>query len=153
MRRFALIAVPYLWLLALFLVPFVIVLKISLSDSALAIPPYLPTLDLKAGWSGITEFFSQLDFENFVWLTEDDLYWKAYLSSLKNRACVYGSDSGRRVSNCIRHGARAATLARNLVAVGDPAVLDQLSNSRLLLDGYSQPRRLSQPVFDGHRAD
>ncbi|MDP2519855.1 ABC transporter permease subunit [Shimia thalassica] len=83
MRRFALIAVPYLWLLALFLVPFVIVLKISLSDSALAIPPYLPTLDLKAGWTGITEFFSQLDFENFVWLTEDDLYWKAYLSSLK----------------------------------------------------------------------
>ncbi|MFC3118539.1 ABC transporter permease subunit [Jhaorihella thermophila] len=82
MRRLILIAVPYLWLLALFLVPFVIVLKISLSDTALAIPPYTPTLDLSAGWQGIRDFFAELDFENFVWLTQDDLYWKAYLSSL-----------------------------------------------------------------------
>ncbi|WP_420568893.1 ABC transporter permease subunit [Thalassovita sp.] len=83
MRRLFLICVPYLWLLALFLIPFVIVLKISLSDAALAIPPYMPTLDLSGGWAAIKDFFSQLDLENFVWLTEDDLYWKAYLSSLK----------------------------------------------------------------------
>jgi len=81
-RRVLLIAVPYLWLLALFLVPFVIVLKISLSDIALAIPPYTPTLDFSAGWEGIRTFFAGLDFENFVWLTQDDLYWKAYLSSV-----------------------------------------------------------------------
>ncbi|MBJ6372073.1 ABC transporter permease subunit [Sedimentitalea arenosa] len=79
MRRFALIAVPYVWLLLLFLIPFVIVLKISLSDTALAIPPYTPTFD----WSDIGAFFRELDFENFVWLTQDDLYWKAYLSSLQ----------------------------------------------------------------------
>lgn len=80
MRRFFLIAVPYLWLLALFLVPFVIVFKISLSDAALARPPYMPHFD----WAeGIMAFLRQLDFENFVFLTEDDLYWKAYLSSLK----------------------------------------------------------------------
>ena len=48
-RKTFLILVPYLWLLALFLVPFGIVFKISLSDTALAIPPYLPTLDLSAG--------------------------------------------------------------------------------------------------------
>ncbi|SLN27709.1 Putrescine transport system permease protein PotH [Roseovarius albus] len=83
MRRAVLILVPYLWLLALFLVPFLIVLKISLSDTAIAIPPYTPTLDFSAGWQGIREFFSELDFENFIFLTEDDLYWKAYLSSLK----------------------------------------------------------------------
>lgn len=83
MRRFALIALPYLWLLVLFLVPFLIVLKISLSDAALAIPPYTPTLDLSEGWTGIKEFFAELDLENFWFLTEDDLYWKAYLSSLK----------------------------------------------------------------------
>ncbi len=82
MRRFVLIAVPYLWLLALFLVPFVIVLKISLSDAAISIPPYTPTLDLSAGWQGIRDFLAALDFENFIWLTQDDLYWKAYLSSL-----------------------------------------------------------------------
>ncbi|EAQ44174.1 putrescine ABC transporter, permease protein [Roseobacter sp. MED193] len=80
MRRFTLIAIPYLWLLALFLVPFVIVFKISLSDVALARPPYTPHFD----WAtGIWAFLSELDFENFVFLTQDDLYWKAYLSSLK----------------------------------------------------------------------
>ena len=83
MRRFFLIAIPYAWLLGLFLVPFIIVVKISLSDYALAIPPYTPTLDLSHGWAGIKEFFSALDFENFWFLTTDDLYWKAYLSSLK----------------------------------------------------------------------
>ena len=83
MGRRLLIAVPYLWLLALFLIPFLIVLKISLSDPELAIPPYTPTLDWREGWSGFTEFLSQLDLENFVFLTTDDLYWKAYLSSLQ----------------------------------------------------------------------
>lgn len=80
MRRFALIAVPYIWLLALFLVPFLIVLKISLSDIALARPPYMPQFS----WAdGIWDFVTQLDFENFVFLTTDDLYWKAYLSSVQ----------------------------------------------------------------------
>lgn len=83
MGRRLLILVPYLWLLALFLVPFLIVLKISLSDPAVSIPPYTPTLDWREGWSGFTSFLSQLDFDNFVFLTEDDLYWKAYLSSLQ----------------------------------------------------------------------
>ena len=83
MRRFILIAVPYLWLVALFLIPFVIVLKISLSDVALARPPYMPQLDFTAGWSGIVSFFSELDLDNFWFLTTDDLYWKAYLSSLQ----------------------------------------------------------------------
>ncbi|MAY86122.1 MAG: putrescine/spermidine ABC transporter permease [Pseudooceanicola sp.] len=79
MRRLVLILVPYAWLLALFLVPFIIVVKISLSDVALARPPYLPQFD----WAeGIGAFLSELDFENFVFLTTDSLYWKAYLSSL-----------------------------------------------------------------------
>ncbi|ATG41288.1 ABC transporter permease subunit [Phaeobacter piscinae] len=80
MRRFILIAIPYAWLLALFLVPFAIVFKISLSDAAVARPPYMPQFD----WvTGIGAFLAELDFENFTWLTEDDLYWKAYLSSLR----------------------------------------------------------------------
>ena len=78
LRRIFLIAVPYGWLLALFLVPFFIVFKISLSDLALAIPPYTPTMK-----DGIGQMLSAFDFENFVFLTTDDLYWKAYLSSLQ----------------------------------------------------------------------
>lgn len=78
MQRFFLIALPYTWLVALFLVPFAIVFKISLSDFELSIPPYTPTLD-----DGLSAFFAALDFENFTFLASDDLYWKAYLSSLK----------------------------------------------------------------------
>tara|TARA_R110002049_G_scaffold44333_5_gene130135 strand:- start:192295 stop:193176 length:882 start_codon:yes stop_codon:yes gene_type:complete len=78
MRRFALIAVPYVWLVALFLVPFLIVFKISLSDAALAIPPYTPNLR-----DGLSALIAELDFENFAFLASDDLYWKAYLSSLR----------------------------------------------------------------------
>ena len=83
MKRAALILLPYSWLIALFLIPFVIVIKISLSDIALAIPPYTPNLDLSQGWAGIKAFFAQLDFDNFRFLTTDDLHWKAYLSSLR----------------------------------------------------------------------
>ena len=83
MRRALVISIPYFWLIALFLVPFGIVLKIALSDPQVSIPPYTPHLDLSAGWAGIKDFFSQLDFENFIWLTEDNLYWKAYVSSLR----------------------------------------------------------------------
>jgi len=60
MRRLFLIAVPYLWLLALFLVPFLIVLKISLSDTALAIPPYTPSLDFSTGLAGLRDFSPSL---------------------------------------------------------------------------------------------
>ncbi|MDD9923122.1 MAG: ABC transporter permease subunit [Boseongicola sp.] len=82
MRRL-LVGIPYLWLLILFLVPFGIVFKISLSDYAVSIPPYTPKLDIGAGWAAFTEFLGALDFENFVFLTSDDLYWKAYVSSLQ----------------------------------------------------------------------
>ncbi|MGR3514963.1 MAG: ABC transporter permease subunit [Paracoccaceae bacterium] len=108
-------AIPYVWLVVLFLVPFGIVAKIALSDYAISIPPYTPTLDLTlftfegnpgqrfwhlsqhidsllvwwtqidlAGdWERTLAFFGALDFENFVFLTEDDLYWRAYLSSVQ----------------------------------------------------------------------
>lgn len=83
LQRWFLILVPYTWLFILFLVPFAIVTKIALSDSALSIPPYAPTLEIEKGWSGFRDFWQALDFENFKFLTEGALYWKAYLSSLK----------------------------------------------------------------------
>ena len=83
LRRTLLIFVPFAWLLLLFLIPFGIVLKISLSDIALSIPPYAPQLDLSAGWSGIVEYFQSLDLENYVFLTQDNLYFLAYMSSVQ----------------------------------------------------------------------
>ena len=77
------VAVPYLWLLALFLVPFVIVFRISLSDVAMARPPYLPVFDWTAGIDAIAAALAGFDLENYVWILEDPLYWKSYLSSLR----------------------------------------------------------------------
>ncbi len=78
-----LIGVPYLWLLLFFLIPFIIVFKISLSDIAISIPPYTPQFDISAGWAGIKEFFSALHFDNYSYLVDDALYYKSYLSSLQ----------------------------------------------------------------------
>ena len=83
MRRWLVIAVPYLWLLLFFLVPFFIVFKISLSDVTIAIPPYVPVLDLSQGFAGLRDYFWQLDFENYVFIFNDALYTSAYWSSLK----------------------------------------------------------------------
>jgi putrescine transport system permease protein len=80
MRRWYVIAGPYLWLVLFFLVPFFIVVKISLSDVATAMPPYVPTFDLATGFK---EFFSKLDFENYVFIFSDPLYTSAYWSSIK----------------------------------------------------------------------
>jgi putrescine transport system permease protein len=72
-------AIPYLWLALLFLIPCLIVLKISLSDTAVAQPPYRPTF----AWTAWRDFLAGLDFENFLLLAEDELYWAATLSSLR----------------------------------------------------------------------
>ncbi|WP_375566602.1 ABC transporter permease subunit [Oceaniradius stylonematis] len=77
------ILVPYLWLLALFLLPFLIVFRISLSEPVLAMPPYAPQFDIGEGWAALRESLSQLSFANYVWLTEDALYRNAYFSSLR----------------------------------------------------------------------
>jgi putrescine transport system permease protein len=76
------ILVPYCWLLFFFLVPFVIVFKISLSQTAISMPPYTPALDFGAGFAGLTDALKELSFDNYVWLTEDPLYFNAYISSV-----------------------------------------------------------------------
>ena len=57
--RFAAIA-PYLWMVLLFLVPFLFVLKISLSQTAIAQPPYLPVFDFTQGVAAIKAAFEEL---------------------------------------------------------------------------------------------
>ncbi|MFC5384819.1 ABC transporter permease subunit [Aquamicrobium segne] len=77
-----LILVPYAWLLFFFLIPFIIVFKISLSHTAIAMPPYMPTLDFSEGLAGLWEALKELSFENYGWLTQDPLYFNAYVSSV-----------------------------------------------------------------------
>ncbi|MBV9556139.1 MAG: ABC transporter permease subunit [Pseudolabrys sp.] len=75
-----LIWVPYLWLLAFFFVPFLIVIKISLSQTALASPPYLPQF---TGLGGLRDFFAALSFDNYALLGTDAIYLSSYLKSLE----------------------------------------------------------------------
>ncbi|OQX33905.1 MAG: putrescine ABC transporter permease PotH [Oceanospirillales bacterium LUC14_002_19_P2] len=72
------IGTPYLWLVLFFLVPFAIVLKISFAYSEIAIPPY----------SAIFEYADEaltivLNLGNYLFLADDELYFAAYLGSVK----------------------------------------------------------------------
>lgn len=72
------IALPYIWLILLFLLPFLIVFKISLAEMARAIPPYTELMEWADGQLSIT-----LNLGNFLQLTDDPLYFDAYLQSLQ----------------------------------------------------------------------
>ncbi len=79
--RLAAIA-PYLWMALFFLVPFGFVLKISLSQTAVAQPPYLPVFDLAEGVAAIKAAFAALSLDNYKLLVSDNLYVLSYLRSL-----------------------------------------------------------------------
>ena len=79
--RFAAIA-PYVWMALFFLVPFGFVLKISLSQTAIAQPPYTPVFDLAAGGAALKQAFAALSLDNFRLLVSDNLYVLSYLRSL-----------------------------------------------------------------------
>ncbi len=78
--RLAAIA-PYLWMALFFLVPFLFVLKISLSQTAIAQPPYTPVFGFGEGWGGISSAFAALSLDNFRLLVSDNLYILSYLRS------------------------------------------------------------------------
>jgi putrescine transport system permease protein len=82
-RAWIVILIPLVWLTCLFLLPALIVLKISFSQTVIAQPPYVPVLDFAAGFAGMKEFFARLSWENYASLLGDQLYLAAYLKSLQ----------------------------------------------------------------------
>ena len=68
------VAIPYLWLLVFFLLPFVIILKISLADPVIAQPPFTPSFDAQGGLS--------ITVDNFLFLLTDKLYAITYMKSV-----------------------------------------------------------------------
>ncbi len=74
-----LLAVPYLWLLVFFLAPFLIVVKISLALSEIALPPYTSLWQ----WTEDGALSIQLYFQNYAYLIDDTLYLNGYLNALK----------------------------------------------------------------------
>ncbi len=80
--RVAILA-PYAWLVAFFLLPFLIVLKISFSQSAIAQPPYMPTFDPAAGWEGLKALVAVLSLDSYASLFTDSLYAWSYWKSIQ----------------------------------------------------------------------
>ncbi len=76
------IIIPYAWLLLFFLAPFFIVFRISLSATAIAMPPYEPVFALADGWAGFWDKISSFSLDNYGYLTDDPLYFNAYISSV-----------------------------------------------------------------------
>ena len=74
--------VAYAWLAVFFLAPLALVLKLSLSEVALAIPPYTPQLDVGGGLAGLQRFLAGLDLDAYGRLAGDRVYLDAFLSSL-----------------------------------------------------------------------
>jgi len=71
-------AVPYLWLILFFLIPFLLVFKISLSESVLAVPPYLPIFEwVPEGFLNI-----HLNIGNYLRLFLDPFYASGLMTSL-----------------------------------------------------------------------
>ena len=76
--RASVIGVPYLWLLLFFAIPFLIVLKISFSKMAVAMPPYTAIVEYVD-----SAFNVNLNLGNYTALFTDSQYVLAYLSSIK----------------------------------------------------------------------
>ena len=77
--RALVILAPALWLIVFFLIPLAVVFKISLSEAAIARPPYLPLLTFDP--DGTVQL--TLHLSNFLFLLSDSLYINAYLNSIK----------------------------------------------------------------------
>ncbi len=77
------VLVPFLWLVVFFLIPFLFVLKISLSHTAIAQPPYVPVFDPAEGFDGLKRFLQALSFDNYAFIGSDWLYLTSYLKSLE----------------------------------------------------------------------
>ena len=76
-RRLVL-GIPYGWLVLFFLVPLLIVIKISFSSAEIAIPPYTPIVEYL---DDVLTF--HLNFGNYLFLADDSLYFQAYLTSIR----------------------------------------------------------------------
>jgi putrescine transport system permease protein len=75
--RRLMIGVPVLWLAVFFLIPFLIVLKISFSEARLAIPPYAPLFTWVHGLP-----LPRIHLSSYSYLFTHPLYLRSYLYSI-----------------------------------------------------------------------
>ncbi|WP_245000513.1 ABC transporter permease subunit [Marinobacter daepoensis] len=77
-HRRVVFGIPFAWLLLFFLLPFALVLKISLTSAVMAIPPYEPVFRWLDNTLSVV-----VNLGNYVFLASDSLYVAAYWSSVK----------------------------------------------------------------------
>lgn len=77
--KFSVLLAPYAWMFIFFLLPFLILLKISFSQTRTGVPPYTEVFE----WLGGLSFKIKGTFENFHFLLSDSLYLSAYLNSIE----------------------------------------------------------------------
>ncbi len=71
--------IPLAWLALFFLIPFLIVLKISFSEARLAMPPYAPLIE----WTRAHALAIRVHLDNYHLLAGDPLYLDSLLYSLR----------------------------------------------------------------------
>jgi len=73
------LALPLVWLALFFVVPFLIVLKISFSETRIAMPPYAPLVEWREGMAPAIHVY----LSSFKYLISDSLYISSLLYSVK----------------------------------------------------------------------
>ena len=76
--RHLVIAFPYAWMVLFFLIPFAIILKISLAETQVAIPPYTALVEYAE-----EKLTFVLNLGNYLYLLQDEMYFDSYLQSLR----------------------------------------------------------------------
>jgi putrescine transport system permease protein len=80
--RYLVVAFPLLWLGIFFLIPLLIVLKISFAQPEMAQPPYTPLVQSATEENPHVTTLS-ISTENYVLIREDEMFWDAFKTSLK----------------------------------------------------------------------
>jgi len=110
--RATVIGIPFIWLLLFFLIPFAIVLKLSFSEMAVAVPPFTDLIEVAGEQINI-----RLNLGNYAYLIQDPLYLQAYLGSL--RIALFSTLLALLVGYPIAYGiARSSPSVRNLLLLG-----------------------------------
>ena len=76
--RHLVIAIPYVWMLLFFLIPFAIILKISFAEVQIAIPPYTDLVSYAEEKLNVV-----FNLGNYLYLLDDEMYLDSYLQSIQ----------------------------------------------------------------------
>ena len=122
------IALPYLWLILLFLLPFLIVFKISLAEMARAIPPYTDLWEWADGQLTLTLNRRSALFRSLSAVAAGGGDFDVLLPAAGLSAGLGG-------------GAQQTVHAKYSAAAGDPAIVDLIPDPRLCVDGAAEKQR------------